>query len=212
MPILKGLKGLATFTGASAALFAGTWKLYTHNTTFVPFDSTTASFLTLSNPLRSRNPNNNPPALQDHCQRRVPLSRLQTTDQEELTRRFCAGVWSGWGFEYQKKKLEKEGRKLEGREEHLWEREEFTKSGYEVGTKIADHFEVVERTPGRVRALALFLCLLVTCWLRVARTLIWDLALVMVCIGCCSLWRYACQARSSSQRWSVLHGGGGRQE
>lgn len=154
MPILKGLKGLATFTGASAALFAGTWKLYTHNTTFVPFDSTTASFLTLSNPLRSRNPNNNPPALQDHCLRRVPLSKLQTTDQEELTRRFCAGVWSGWGFEYQRKKLEKEGRALEGRQEHLWEREVLGKSGYEVGTKIADHFEVVERTPGRVRVLS----------------------------------------------------------
>lgn len=150
MPILKGLKGLATFTGASAALFAGTWKLYTHNTTFVPFDSTTASFLTLSNPLRSRNPNNNPPALLDHCQRRVPLSKLQTTDQEELTRKFCAGVWSGWGFEYQRRKLAKEGRALEGRESDLWERESFLKSGYEVGTKIADHFEVVERTPGRV--------------------------------------------------------------
>ncbi|KAF2092288.1 hypothetical protein K490DRAFT_70901 [Saccharata proteae CBS 121410] len=146
MPILKSL---ATFAATAGLATGTTWKLYTRNTTFVPgFSASSPDF---SSPLlRKHNPSSNPPLCVDHAIRKVPLEKLKTDDVETLTKEFCAGVWSGWGFAVQRKMLEKEGRGKEGREKHLWEREEFRKSDYEVGTVVADHFEVVERGPGKV--------------------------------------------------------------
>ena len=145
MPLIKSL---ATFTAASAAFVGASWKLYTKDSRFVPYGLGSPDFQTAL--WRARNPASNPPACVDHCERRVPLAQLQTSDQNELTRRFCAGVWSGPGFRIQRRMLEKEGRHLPGREVDLWEKDQFENSDYALGTKIADHFEVVERTPSKV--------------------------------------------------------------
>ncbi|EOD43774.1 hypothetical protein GTA08_BOTSDO11951 [Neofusicoccum parvum] len=147
MPILKTL---ATTTAAGAALAGAGWKYYTRDTHFVPFTPTSPSFASWAGLMRARNPQNNPPACIDHAVRRVALADLRTDDVEALTRGFCAGVWSGLGFAYQRRFLEKKYRALERRDDHLWDAPELAASDYKVGTKIADHFEVVERAPGRV--------------------------------------------------------------
>ena len=100
--------------------------------------------------MKQRNPANNPPACIDHAVRRVPLDRLKTNDLETLTRDFCAGVWGGPGFAYQRRYLEKKYRALEGRGDHLWNKADLEESAYPAGTRIVDHFEVVERAPGKV--------------------------------------------------------------
>lgn len=147
MPIIKKL---LTTTAAGAAAVGAGWKFYTRDTHFVPFSPTSPSFQTWTALLRARNPDNNPPACIDHAVRRVALADLKTDDLEALTRGFCAGVWSGLGFAYQRRFLEKKYRALPGREDHLWDKKDLGESEYKVGTKIADHFEVVERTPGKV--------------------------------------------------------------
>jgi hypothetical protein len=80
----------------------------------------------------------------------VPFSQLKTTDPAVLTTDFCRGIWCGIGYAYQRRYLEKKYRKLEGREKSLWDRHELQVSDYETGTVICDHFEVVERNPGKV--------------------------------------------------------------
>ncbi|KAL0256659.1 hypothetical protein SLS55_009055 [Diplodia seriata] len=144
------LKSLLTTTAAGAAAVGAGWKLYTRETHFVPFSPSSPSWATWAPLLKQRNPSDNPPVCVDHAVRRVPLSELKTEDVDALTRDFCAGVWSGLGFAYQRRFLEKKYRALDGRQEHLWDREELAKSDYKLGTKIADHFEVVERAPGKV--------------------------------------------------------------
>lgn len=150
MPLFKSL---VTTTAATAAALGAGWKLYTRDTHFVPFTPTSPSYASWAGLLQKRNPHNNPPICIDHAVRRVPLDELKTDDVETLTRGFCAGVWSGLGFAYQRRFLEKKYRALEGRAEHLWDKGELAGSEYPVGTKIADHFEVVERTPGKVSCL-----------------------------------------------------------
>ncbi|KAK3062600.1 hypothetical protein LTS18_003728 [Coniosporium uncinatum] len=143
------IKRLTQASIASVAGGSAGWALYTRNTRFVPFDTTSAGYPTS---IASQiNPSNNPPACVDHAIRVVPLSRLKTTDQETLTKEFCRGVWSGWGFWYQRRFLERKWRPLEGREGMLWTQQEMEKSAYEQGTMISDHFEVVERSPEKVR-------------------------------------------------------------
>lgn len=148
MPIIRSLAKL----GAGSAVLAGFgWKLYTRESVMVPV----APLIASQDPLfKARNPLQNPPVCHDAVERRVPLSKLKTRDQGELTRAFCAGVWSGPGFWYQRRYLAKKYRHLEGREEHLWGVQEMAENDYPVGTKIADHFEVVERTPQKVGKLA----------------------------------------------------------
>ncbi|KAI0031923.1 hypothetical protein K488DRAFT_78797 [Vararia minispora EC-137] len=145
MPVLKRIAQLSTF---SAVAGAGIWKYYTKDTVFVPYTQLRAERDLPS--LGTYNPGHNPPALVDKAVRRVPLSQLRTTDVGTLTRGFCAGVWSGPGFEMQKNRLASQGRMLEGRDAHLWGKDELAGSEYPVGTRIADHFEVVERTPNKV--------------------------------------------------------------
>ncbi|KAF2641010.1 hypothetical protein P280DRAFT_468690, partial [Massarina eburnea CBS 473.64] len=143
--ILIGLTGAAaTNIGLGYAGFA--W--YTRSTTFVPYDTNAPEFQTPV--FRKHNPRGNPPVCIDHAVKTIPLAKLKERDQAQLTTGFCRGVWSGLGFAYQRRYLEKKYRALEGREKHLWERKELGESGYEVGTKITDHFEVVEHTPEKV--------------------------------------------------------------
>lgn len=134
----------------NAGLGYSAFTFYTRNTKFVPYD---ASSPDLQTPLAKRhNPHANAPVCIDHAVRTVPLSQLKTQDQAQLTRDFCRGVWSGLGYAYQRRYLEKKYRALPGREGHLWDREELAKAEYEVGTKITDHFEVMEKTPEKVSA------------------------------------------------------------
>lgn len=86
----------------------------------------------------------------DHAIRQVPVSKLKTSDIGELTTEFCRGIWGGEGFTIQKHFLEKWHRAKVGREDHLWEQADLLKSNYAVGEKVADHFEVLARTPGAV--------------------------------------------------------------
>ncbi|KAH7119658.1 hypothetical protein B0J11DRAFT_491546 [Dendryphion nanum] len=136
--------------GLTANVFLGysAFSFYSRKTTFVPFTVTDPD---LATPLfRSHNPNSNPPGCIDHAVRTVPLSKLKTNDRAQLTTDFCRGVWSGLGYAYQRRYLEKKYRALPGREGNLWDREELGKSGYEVGTIITDHFEVLAHDEGKV--------------------------------------------------------------
>ncbi|KAF2275349.1 uncharacterized protein EI97DRAFT_379359 [Westerdykella ornata] len=124
------------------------FSYWTRNTTFVPYDTSAPDFSTPT--FRKHNPASNPPLCIDHAVRTVPLAQLKTRDQKQLTTDFCRGVWGGMGYAYQRRYLEKKYRGLEGRESHLWDRKDLLRSDYEVGTKITDHFEVLEHSPEKV--------------------------------------------------------------
>jgi hypothetical protein len=145
MGLLARITGVAVATTASPALG---WMWYTRATTVVPFPTSAPDFSSAT--ARKFNPNNNPPVCNDMAIRTVPLDQLKTTDQETLTRQFCQGIWSGPGFEIQRQYLARKYRDLDGRWDHLWEKADLKSSKYNVGTKIADHFEVVERTQEKV--------------------------------------------------------------
>ncbi|KAH1303151.1 hypothetical protein KXV31_008319 [Aspergillus fumigatus] len=137
---------LTTIGGAATV---GGFFWYTRNDVFVPLPLTdrilhSARFNAL-NPLRN-------PTTHDLCIRRVPLSDIDPTLLEKkgkLVEAFCAGVWSGWGYAFQRAYL---ARKYQGPEtaNQLWSRSELRSSTYEPGTLITDHFEVVEKTPDRI--------------------------------------------------------------
>lgn len=157
-PQLKKLPPSRRFLGIALGLvgagatnlvlgYAG-FSLYTRGTTFVPYD---VSHDDLATPLFKRhNPSGNPPVCIDHAVKTIPLAKLKETDQSKLTTDFCRGVWSGLGYAYQRRYLEKKYRALQNREDHLWDRRELAESDYAVGTKITDHFEVVEHAPDKV--------------------------------------------------------------
>lgn len=146
MPFIGPFLKVSTST---AAIGAAAWIFYTRNTLFVPFDATSPDFNSAI--VRRFNPKLNKPVGIDCAVRRVPLSKLKTTDQEELTREFVRGLWGGPGFQVQRKFLERWHRHKDGRQDHLWDPEQLQASEYQVGTKMADHFEVVERTPSKAR-------------------------------------------------------------
>ena len=150
MPLLTGL---FKFTAGSSLAAGAGWYAYTRKTYFVPFDTSSPDFQSAVS--RKYNPQLNPPALIDHAVRTVPLSQLKSTDQETLTRDFCRGIWSGPGFEIQRRYLERKWRALDGRNDMLWEKKDLSNSDYTLGTHIADHFEVIERTPEKVGTLML---------------------------------------------------------
>ncbi|KAF2454621.1 hypothetical protein BDY21DRAFT_387427 [Lineolata rhizophorae] len=136
---------------ATASTVAGAigWKVYTKDTHFIDFSTSSPEFATAF--YRAHNPApGNKPLLLDHAVKRVPLSKLRTSDTDELTREFSANIWGGPGFALQRKYHEKRGRHLEGRQDMLWEKGDLAKSDYRQGTKIADYFEVVQRTPEKV--------------------------------------------------------------
>lgn len=147
--------GLVGASATNVALGYAAFSFYSRGTKFVPYDATSSD---LSTPVAKRhNPSGNPPVCIDHAVKTIPLSKLKTDDQAQLTTDFCRGVWSGLGYAYQRRYLEKKYRALEGREDHLWDRKQLAESGYEVGTKITDHFEVLEHSPEKVRLPQFFL-------------------------------------------------------
>ncbi|KAL6787345.1 hypothetical protein J3E68DRAFT_153111 [Trichoderma sp. SZMC 28012] len=93
------------------------------------------------------NPSANP-ATQDICIKRLPLHKIRPEllrNPGDLALEYCRGVWSGSGFEVQRRYLQW---KYRGPEtcHHLWTKQQLAQSNYEKGTCIVDHFEVVEKT------------------------------------------------------------------
>lgn len=137
---------------ANVLIGYGAFTYYTRQTVFLPL---TPDDPTVQTPtFRNHNKLSNPPVCIDHAVRVVPLNKLKETDQKKLTTDFCRGVWSGLGYAYQRRYLEKKYRALEGREGNLWERKELAEADYAVGTRITDHFEVVEHTDEKVRTIS----------------------------------------------------------
>ncbi|KAF2105753.1 hypothetical protein BDV96DRAFT_508905 [Lophiotrema nucula] len=140
--------GFAGGIGANVLIGYAGFSFWTRNTRFIPYDTTHPDFSLAV--FRAHNPSANAPVCIDHAVKTVPLSKLRVQDQRELTTDFCRGVWSGLGYAYQRRYMEKKYRALEGREGDLWDREELGKSAYEVGTVITDHFEVLEHDEEKV--------------------------------------------------------------
>ncbi|KAF4169029.1 hypothetical protein CNMCM6936_009626 [Aspergillus lentulus] len=146
MGIFSRFLKLTTIGGAATV---GGFFWCTRDDVFVPLSLTDRIFhsarFNALNPLRN-------PTTHDLCIRRVPLSDIDPTLLEKkgkLVEAFCAGVWSGWGYAFQRAYL---ARKYQGPEtaNQLWSRSELRSSTYEPGTLITDHFEVVEKTPNRI--------------------------------------------------------------
>ncbi|KAF7159720.1 hypothetical protein CNMCM6106_007122 [Aspergillus hiratsukae] len=146
MGIFSRFLKLTTIGGAATA---GGFFWYTRNDVFVPLPLSDRIFhsarFNVLNPLRN-------PTTHDLCIRKVPLSEIDPTLLEKkgkLVEAFCAGVWSGWGYAFQRAYL---ARKYQSPEtsNQLWSRSELRRSTYEPGTLITDHFEVVEKTPDRI--------------------------------------------------------------
>ncbi|KAF7718574.1 Uncharacterized protein PECH_008975 [Penicillium ucsense] len=139
------LKVSAAGTVASVGIFFGA----TRNDKFEPMDMTDPIF---SSPLfKKLNPDNNPP-FHDLCVRRVPLEKINPSLLEKkgkLVEAFCAGIWGGMGYIPQRAIL---ANKYKGPEtaDQLWERRELLSNRYDVGTRITDHFEVVEKTDEKI--------------------------------------------------------------
>jgi hypothetical protein len=134
-------------TGWSALAATGTFVAMTRKNRILPVPASDYIFNTTH--YARYNPYNSP-VTQDICLRQVPLSQikpeyLEDGDGKVLTEKFCAGLWSGIGYAYQRSYLEKKYRGPETAS-HLWDRKELAESKYEVGTLITDHFEVVSKT------------------------------------------------------------------
>ncbi|KAK3186410.1 hypothetical protein K4F52_004711 [Lecanicillium sp. MT-2017a] len=100
-----------------------------------------------SSVFRKYNPSANP-ATQDVCIKRIPIDKIRPElikNPSALTLEYCRGVWSGVGFEVQRRYLEW---KYSGPEtaHNLWSRQQLAESNYDKGTCIVEHFEVVEKT------------------------------------------------------------------
>ncbi|KAL5341087.1 hypothetical protein BJX70DRAFT_359581 [Aspergillus crustosus] len=146
MGLIKRTLKLTTFGGLAGL---GSFFLYTRNAHFVPMTTTDPIF---NHPCYQKfNPSRNP-TTHDLCIRRVPLNEINPRLLEKkgkLVEAFCAGVWSGWGYAYQRRYLSRKY-EAEDTKSHLWSTAQLASSTYEVGTLITDHFEVLEKTPERI--------------------------------------------------------------
>lgn len=82
---------------AGGAIGLGSFFIYTRNTEFTSIAESDPIFRLVGN--RGLNPHRNP-TTHDFYVRRVLLSDIRPElrgSNTELTRAFCAGVWSGWG-------------------------------------------------------------------------------------------------------------------
>ena len=147
-----GLLGKALgATGWGSLAAVGGWVALTHKSTIKPLE---AGDYIYKHALYAQYNPNNAPVTQDICVRPVPLSKikpelLEGASNGKLAEAFCAGVWGGLGYAYQRRYLEKKYRGPETADQ-LWERRELQESKYEVGTKITDHFQVVAKTPSSI--------------------------------------------------------------
>lgn len=160
--------GIAGGLGANVVLGYSVASFYTRNTKFVPYDTSSPDLATAL--FKKHNPSSNPPVCIDQAVKEVPYGKLPqkywtksqdgkiSVDQARLSTDFCRGIWSGVAYRVQRKYLERKYRALPGREDHLWDVKQLEDSEYAIGTKITDHFEVVEHTPEKVRSNAIH------CW------------------------------------------------
>jgi hypothetical protein len=155
--VLGVVVGIAGGLGANALLGYSAMSLYTRSTKFIPYDTSSPDHATAV--FKAHNPSANPPVCIDHAIKSIPYAKLpekyrlkdDRVDQGLLATEFCRGIWGGLAFRVQRRYLDRKYRALPGREEHLWDVKELERSSYEVGTKITDHFEVVEHTNEKVR-------------------------------------------------------------
>lgn len=151
--------GIAGGLGANVLLGYGVMSFYTRNTKFVPYDPSHADLAT--DVFKKHNPTSNPPVCIDRAIKQIPYASLpekyrlkdDKIDKAHLATDFCRGIWGGIAFRVQRRYLDRKYRALPGREDHLWDVKDLEKDSYEVGTKIVDHFEVVEHTDSKVRPL-----------------------------------------------------------
>lgn len=137
--------GTATF-GSIATI--STYLLTTRKTNIVTLPT---NYVDKSPVFAALNPRSNP-VTSDIATRRIKIQDLPIDLQDhirngsgaELTRRFCAGIWAGSALNVQRKVMTDKYRSLPGREDHLWTTNQMLDSDYTIGTKIVDHFEVVE--------------------------------------------------------------------
>jgi hypothetical protein len=153
--VLGVFVGITGGLGANALLGYSVMSFYTRNTKFVPYDVSSPDLTTAT--FKQHNPSSNPPLCIDHAIKSIPYAKLPEkyrgagkVDKAQLTTDFCRGVWGGPAYRVQRRYLERKYRALPGREDHLWDAKDLERSGYEVGTKITDHFEVVEHTDEKV--------------------------------------------------------------
>ncbi|KAI8931473.1 hypothetical protein NX059_011141 [Plenodomus lindquistii] len=158
--VLGVVAGISLGLGANVVLGYSVSSFYTRSTKFVPYDTSSPDLQTPT--FRAHNPASNPPVAIDHAIKEIPYGKLPqkywvtgkdgriSVDQAQLTTDFCRGVWGGLAYRVQRRYLERKYRALPGREDHLWDVKELEGSKYEVGTKITDHFEVVEHGTDKV--------------------------------------------------------------
>ncbi|THV79811.1 hypothetical protein D6D27_08899 [Aureobasidium pullulans] len=140
------IKTLSKLTAYGTVAGAGGWALYTRKSSFVPMSSNDYIYNTTF--FARNNPDQNP-TMSDLCVRKVPLSQIKPDYLEKegkLVEKFCAGVWGGLGYAYQRQYLEKKYRDADT-ESQLWDTKALQESEYPVGTQITDHFEVLTKTP-----------------------------------------------------------------
>ncbi|KAJ7088539.1 hypothetical protein C8R43DRAFT_1082338 [Mycena crocata] len=136
------------YTSVAGAVGFGGFLFLTRKSQFVPVTLTTDAIFT-SKHFKKFNPNQNVPGLHDLCVRRVPLTEIRPElllMKGALVEEFCAGIWSGFGYEIQRRYLERKYRSPETAAQ-LWDTDKLAASKYPVGTQITDHFEVIEHTP-----------------------------------------------------------------
>ncbi|KAJ7623530.1 hypothetical protein FB45DRAFT_108156 [Roridomyces roridus] len=145
--MLRLARNFLTYTTGAGAVGFGGFLLFTRKSHFVPFNLDNDPLYN-STLFQRLNPNENRPILHDLCVRRVPLTQIRPEllkEEGKLAEAFCAGIWSGIGYDVQRKILEKKHRGPETAHQ-LWDRPELAASTYPVGTEITDHFEVVSHT------------------------------------------------------------------
>ncbi|CZT50108.1 uncharacterized protein RSE6_11039 [Rhynchosporium secalis] len=144
------LRSAFKITALSSVVAGGAFGAWTIRSKFVPFNANDPILSTTA--YKTNNPNRNP-ATQDLCVRKVPLSKIKPQLLEKdgkLVEAFCAGVWSGYGYAYQRHYLEKKYRNSTTTAHQLWDRSDLTSSSYEPGTEITDHFVVVAKDPSAI--------------------------------------------------------------
>ncbi|KAF4555393.1 Hypothetical protein D9617_2g053500 [Elsinoe fawcettii] len=142
------LKQVFALTGWGTLAGAGSLAFYTRQSKIMPLP--TSDYLQ-STTLYSRLNVHNNQTMKDICIRKVPLSSIKPEYLEpdgKLAEKFCAGIWSTWGFAVQRRYLERKYR--DQVPEQLWDVKDLASNSYEVGTYITDHFEVISKTPESV--------------------------------------------------------------
>ena len=137
----------------SASLVTGSYLLSTRKTHIVSLPQTHSDPSPYFNVL---NPGH--PVTADVATRYVELDKfpidlqdhVRNGDGSELTRRFCAMVFSGRVFDTQRRYLFDKYAHLKGREDQLWTARDLSTSEYKRGTRMVDHFEVLQRSPQEI--------------------------------------------------------------